>query len=655
MENESLYGSDDCHGTCAAWYNIACSNILTAVDGDYGVLLTWRSEVNQNAYYFVEVVAESGPAQIVFSASQAGNLGSPVIVAHAGETNTVPLLVGVEYSVTSTAPISVSPPADGYAQVTFDSPKTCIIHWPISFEFEESINEPTRSGGTSRTYGVTIIPYDPYGVFSWTATCACGCMTCSGSSITFGCTSECTCGGSCTATGSYGYEGLSFPVTGGECRCEFNDTERPAMPQSEGPCVSVAFSDSAVIFEDSYQESPGVWKPKRSTRTWLTVYANGGPNGGLLSVSLQNLEKISPVACGPVVLPSTLNLAANETYSAQYLFEAGTPSGATNDISVTASLLPSGQSEAIESNASLTSVKVELEAVNTAPENPCANRHTYGVGELVRITATPSLQAIALTVVRGNTSETNLVYDSFGASLTTSGDGPSVYRCPVVGTVRPNLTVGLGTTAYKPIMQVVEPQSVICRGAGLYGDANNPFVCLPTGSVGGMLLRTSNYIGPMNVSFEGIMVAEIPCEEVIPPTGYYATTNYTGPLSHTMAAQAGHAFRVKPGNYWADDVAGRRTAYENWSEGRMEWKIPIGWVRMLDQNGNPRNVASPDYEQCGNANSRPLLIGGRTDAYKQIFTISQFGTAKIEKHRHWLSRSILCVITLDGDIIQWSH
>ena len=275
IDPDPYTGSADCHGTCAAWYNIACSNILTAVDGDHGMVLTWRSEVNQNAYYFVEVVAESGPAQIVFSASQAGNLGSPVIVAHAGETNTVPLLVGVEYSVTSTAP----------------------------------------------------------------------------------CTSECTCGGSCTATGSYGYEGLSFPVTGGECRCEFNDTERPAMPQSEGPCVSVAFSDSAVIFEDSYQESPGVWKPKRSTRTWLTVYANGGPSGGLLSVTSQNMEKISPVACGPVVLPSTLNLAANETYSAQYLFEAGTPSGATNDISVTASLLPSGQSEAIESNASQTVVQ----------------------------------------------------------------------------------------------------------------------------------------------------------------------------------------------------------------------------------------------------------------------------------------------------------
>ena len=427
------------------------------------------------------------------------------------------------------------------------------------------------------------------------------------------------------------------------------------MPQGEGPCVSVSFSDSAVIYEDSYQESPGVWKPKRSMRTWLTVYANGGPDGGMLSVSAQNLGKLSIVEGGPIAFPASLNLASNETFSAQYLFEGETPSAATNDITVSGSLLPSGQSEAIHSSAALTSVKVELEAVYTAPENHCANRHTYGVGELVGITATPPLQTVTLTVVRGNTSETNLVYDSFGIGLTTSGDGPSVYRCPIVGTVRPDLTVGLGTTAYKPIMHVVEPQSVICRGAGLYDDVNNPFVCLPPGSAGGMLLRTVNYIGPMNVSFEGIMVAEIPCDDVIPPTGYYATTNYTGPLSHTMAAHAGHAFRVKTGNYWTDDVAGRSTAYENWSEGRMEWKIPIGWVRMLDQIGIARNIASLDYEQCDNANSRPLLIGGRTDVYSQIFTINQFGTAKIEKHGHWLSRSVLCVITLDGEIIQWSH
>ena len=41
-----------------------CYNILTAVDGDYGVELTWREDVNSNAYYFVDVVDESGPAEI---------------------------------------------------------------------------------------------------------------------------------------------------------------------------------------------------------------------------------------------------------------------------------------------------------------------------------------------------------------------------------------------------------------------------------------------------------------------------------------------------------------------------------------------------------------------------------------------------------------
>ena len=131
----------------------ACSNILTAADGDCGVELAWHDGVNQNAYYFVEVVAESGPGQIVFSASQAGNLGSPVIVAYAGETNTVPLLVGVEYAVTSTVPISISAPSDGYAQVSFDSPRAWRVHWPISFAFAETIGEAAFAGYATLTGG----------------------------------------------------------------------------------------------------------------------------------------------------------------------------------------------------------------------------------------------------------------------------------------------------------------------------------------------------------------------------------------------------------------------------------------------------------------------------------------------------------------------
>ena len=156
------------------------------------------------------------------------------------------------------------------------------------------------------------------------------------------------------------------------------------------------------------------------------------------------------------------------------------------------------------------------------------------------------------------------------------------------------------------------------------------------------------------------MVAEIPCDDVIPPTGYFATTNYTSPISHTTVAGAGRASKVMSGNLWAGDRAGRRTAYGNWSEGRMEWNIPIGWLRMTETEQyeirpQVRDISGPDYEQCGNEQSRPLLIGGRVDAYKQLFTISPAGTFTIKKHGHTLSRSLSCIISLDGNIIQWTH
>ena len=36
--------------------------------------------------------------------------------------------------------------------------------------------------------------------------------------------------------------------------------------------------------------------------------------------------------------------------------------------------------------------------------------------------------------------------------------------------------------------------------------------------------------------------------------------------------------------------------------------------------------------------SRPLLIGGKQDAYQQVFSIYDAGTALIEKHGHTMSR-----------------
>ena len=104
------------HGTPVEWYTIVCSNVFWAV-GDSGTQtvtlrtgeeVPFRTNVNANAYYFVDVVAARGPAPIYFNADRDSRLGSPVVVALAGETNRVPLLMGVGYSVTSTVPIAVT-------------------------------------------------------------------------------------------------------------------------------------------------------------------------------------------------------------------------------------------------------------------------------------------------------------------------------------------------------------------------------------------------------------------------------------------------------------------------------------------------------------------------------------------------------------------
>ena len=49
-----------------------------------------------------------------------------------------------------------------------------------------------------------------------------------------------------------------------------------------------------------------------------------------------------------------------------------------------------------------------------------------------------------------------------------------------------------------------------------------------------------------------------------------------------------------------------------------------------------------------------ILIGGGC-LTPPAYTIDGNGTAKIQKHSHWLSRSIQCVIKLDGATIQTEH
>ena len=280
VDPDPLVAGPDAHGTNAEWYNVVCSNVLEAVGGDGSAgtprpTLSWLDGVNSNAYYFVDVVTTNGLVPIYFTGDRESRLGNPVVVARAYETNHVPLLIGINYAVTSPVPFSVLLTDDGFASVTTNSVSDYDVRWPLDFVFTERIEE------SGRVYTVTVEPYDPGGVLTWdgggmrsgaSSGCGCGCLGCVGYSVGFNCSATCTCHGECKAVGGYAFENTLFAVTGGVCRCGFDDPVESGTgtETNNAPRLSVSFSRQAVIFEDARGQS------RRHKAKALVACANHG-------------------------------------------------------------------------------------------------------------------------------------------------------------------------------------------------------------------------------------------------------------------------------------------------------------------------------------------------------------------------------------------
>ena len=662
VDPDPLVAGPDAHGTNAEWYNTVCSNVLEAVasgstgttgilpvgNGDTGTtgilpvggdcVLSWRADVNSNAYYFVDVVAERGPTPIYFTGDRDSRLGNPVVVALAGVTNRVPLLIGVDYAVTSDTPFTVSFPMDYvHPTVTTNGIVDYNVRWPLNFVFTESVD------ASNRVYTVTVEPYDPGGVLTWESVgirsgassgCGCGCLSCVGFSIGFNCSATCACHGECHAVGGYAFENAHFTVMGGECRCGFDDPppDSPPSPHepNDPPSLTITFSKPAVIFEDSFLEKPGVRMPRRSTRVRLTIDAYGGSGGGTFSVTGVKMSKLFAIGRN-VVLPYGDELPPGGSYHATGVYEGVEGSDELNDVEVQGILVPNYYPyNTSTSTATLTSVKVALTAEFAARDNPCQTRHTYGVGERVKFTATPALAAGNFHAVKTDSGDLGTPYDTFrGGDISNNGESnvdtsqARTYICPASAS-KPNITVILSGVEYRPVMSIVEPSEVISPSAIGTGSF------IPSQVAVGRLI-VENYIGPFHVSFQGVKVAEIPCEEPIPPTGYYATSDYTGQLTHTYRAVAGGMISVTNDNFWCHDRAGYDFPVNNWSAGTLVWKVPIGWKRLLYENYPANTTTVCDYERHLDTTSRPLLIGGRTDAYVETFRIDADGTMSVEK------------------------
>lgn len=566
----------DAHGANAEWYRVVCSNVFEAagnrtqqvVSLPNGEAVAFRADANARAYYFVDVVAAAGPAPVSFAADRASRLGSPVLVARAGETNRVPLLVGIAYAVTSTVPVAVSSAAPGgFAEIEADGPCAYAVRWPLGFE-------AAREG---RATTFRAVPYDPGGTFEWTSGAGArggarraarsgGCpFTAGGGTVAFDCSGGCGCGG-CSVAGTYRLEGALFQLPPATCGCREgdDDDDNPLGPDSPPPVpstggVSVSFSAKAVVFEDRHETAPGAWAERRSTQTVLAVRADGGPDGGTFTLTPRNIGKLAPEGgTGPLSLPSGGTLAPGETYSATFECSGVEASGAEGDVAVSASFTDAGSGETQGDEAKLTVVEVALRAAKTAPENPCPNRHVYGIDETVLCLQRPSSPQV--------------VWASSGGGI-VSDSLPVAYRCPIRAE-RDGLTASVGSVSYCPKIEVKEPERLACTAVGY----------LPANPLTGIGMALEVCVLPRTVSFEGVLLQEVaaPANATSPEwgvhSGVFADLAYQTRWYHYATWGAGQWIEVSQGNLFGRYDESRMMRWPRpWSNGNMTWAIPIAW------------------------------------------------------------------------------
>lgn len=583
---------------------------------------------NSNAYCTVSVVATGPDAEVRFEGDGPSDYPDPHYIAKSGVTNEVYILIGKAYHVTSDQPIAIVDSSDLATDVWINDSRNMSIIRPVEINSVYETAPLLASDGSPLLpsvglgFTMSVVPSCLGGRFQWGRGC------CSvvgvGQSFTYVSNPDCTCGG-CEAAGFYTYEGYRLDVQGPKCCCYFLDGEphwaQSAAPRASG--VSASFSQDVVIFEDRYENTPGEWVEKNSTRTKLTITAWGGPSGSTLTVMGNNLNKLSKVS-GADLPYSAVTIPAGMEVTYEVVYEGAAPSGEVNDIVIVATAESEGLAT-ITAEDAMTAVRVTLMAQYTAPENACSNRHIYGVGEKVRLSHLPESFALNWTVDRF----------PFSNEIVNSGEG-SVLVLTYDGRLAPALSAqGNGVVLNIP-MELVEPQGIVCQGARW------DETCSSKGLAGGFGMVLRLYVLPMTVSFQGVDMMEVPCDDVIPPTGYYTTSAFNGSLTHTIAAGAGIWNHISEGNFWMEDNAWANRRVTPWFDGQLSWKIPIGWFLRFDDE-------SASWPRGTNINACRRI--GTDVSFLQVFNIDAYGTIKLSKHANEIVRGTNDVIRLNGTVV----
>jgi len=574
---------------------------------------------NSNAYCWVDLVVSGTASLVTFSGEGASNLPDPSFIALPGETNRVMLLIGKEYRVASRMPICCVGLSDYAIEVSQDSATSLSIVWPVTIE-----PVAMRSGAS---FSMSVTPDCLGGGFTWT-NCCCS-ISSSGNSFAYSCDENCHCSG-CAALGCYTYEGFTLPASGGSCGCAGISEPGSGTEEEDddGPYAgwaSATFTKSAIIFEDPYENTPGSWVGRHSTTSVLQCVAHGGPNGGHVRFDVPGEARLNLLS-GPL-LPLERDVSEGKKVEFSVIYEGVSPSASAGDIVATATFTENAEgADPVSISNSLTCVRVDLEAVYAAPANSNQNRHTYGVGETIKCSHTPVAVPLQWSLASHEYDNTIMEASGCDKEITFSHLSQNA----------PEIMVSSIDAVYHPQYALVEPSSVIVYLATWDGE------CLPRGRAGGFGMRMRMYVYPMYVSFQGIDMVEVPCNVALPPFGYYATTNYNGPLSHTMETGAGFWHHVKAGNFWSEDHATSGERQGPWNSGRLVWNIPIAWNYRYDDPS--------DSWPNGHYASTCKTVGNDSDV-QQVYCISANGTITIEKFDHEAERSTNDVVIVDEIIV----
>ena len=537
-------------------------------DGDhFGPHQELWEGANEDAYCWVDVVVSNANALVRFTGDGPSALPDPQFIARPGETNRVTLLIGKTYTVTCDMPVACVGRSDPEIEVTQRSERRIRIVWPVEIWSEDR----------GSYFEMFVSPDFLNGTFSWSTNGCCE-IAGSGAFYSFLCGGSCGCDG-CSIDGHYRYEGYSLLMFSGKCGCEPSGDE-----EYEPPGVGVSFSRKVLFYEDEYyDEALGVTIPAYSgERVSLKCSVSGGPYGGVFSLSLAGMDKLSWVG-GDAMPVGDVAVAANETLSWRAVYGFAVHSDSEDDVQATATFAENLSGEEMTDEDSMTVVMLRAVADAFCPTNRV--RRVFGVGEKAVIYKTPNIQAAA-TATRG--------------TCKISDVGEVHYTCPH-SSDDDDVVITAKDCSHSMAFGILEP-----RGYSVINVTSN--ISAAAGTSGGFEMLFSLRLLPRGVSFTKIELVELP-RVAMDANGYYAQPSKANLLDHGKNG-AGNWEKVSERNVVGDKVRMGENDPPWLGGGSFTWPIPNAW-RVEGDLGVTNTFCNTDqrFELDANGTSRLKKFG----------------------------------------------